>query len=88
MAFTVTKVKTVFGDKRAVALKMVADAATQTVETGLQFIDFHALAPSSLSTAAIKVYINSNASGVSTPGALGISGCAAGDVFTVTVFGR
>lgn len=88
MAYTVTRVKTVFGDKRAVALKIVADAATQSIETGLQHIDFHALAPSSLSTAGIKCYINSNASGVATEGTIGISGCVSGDVFTVTVFGR
>jgi len=88
MAYTVTRVKTVFGDKRAVALQIVADAATQAIATGLQHIDFHALAPSSLSTAAIKCFINKNASGVATEGTIGISGCAAGDVFTVTVFGR
>ena len=88
MAYTVTRVKTVFGDKRAIALKITADAATQAIATGLQHIDFHAMAPSSLSTAGIKVYINSNASGVATEGTIGISGCVSGDVFTVTVFGR
>jgi len=88
MAFTVTKTPSVFGNKRAVALKIIADAATQTVETGLSVIEWHAVSPVSCTTASIKVYYNSNASGVQSMGVLGISGAASGDIFFVTVFGQ
>jgi hypothetical protein len=88
MAYTVSRVKTVFGDKRSTILNITADAATQTVETGLSVIEGHTLAPKSLSTAAIKVYPNSSASGVAAMGSLGISGCVSGDEFCVIVYGR
>lgn len=88
MAYTVSKKQTVFGDQRAVILDITADAATQTVETGLGKINGFALGPKSLSTAAIKCYVNSNSSGVQSFGVLGISGCASGDQFFVTVYGE
>lgn len=87
MAYTVTRTNSVFGNYRAVIMKITADAATQTVETGLKNIVGHSVGAQSLSTAAIKVYANSNASGVQSMGVLGISGCASGDIFFVTVYG-
>lgn len=89
MAFTVSMVvKTVHGNERCHHIRLIADAATQTVETGMKVIDAIAVGICSASTAALKVYPNSNASGVQSFGVLGISGCAAGDNFFVTVFGR
>jgi hypothetical protein len=89
MAYTVSfPVKTVFGDKRVHIMRVVADAATQTVETGFKVVDGVALSPCSLSTAAIKIYANSNASGVQSFGVLGLSGLASGDDLFITVFGH
>lgn len=88
MAYTVSKKQSVFGDKRVVILDVTADAATQTIETGLKSIDGHSMGIQSCSTAAIKCYANSNASGVQSFGVLGISGCASGDEFFVVVYGR
>jgi hypothetical protein len=89
MAYTVSiRKQTVHGNQRSVQLLITADAATQTVQTGLQYIDAHAVGAQSLSTAAIKVFANAGAEGTSTAGALGISGCVNGDSFFVTVFGR
>ena len=87
MAYTVTKYKTVFGDKRVVGLKITADAATQTVETGLQKIDFFSVGKASMASSNIKIAVNSNASGVQSYGVLGISGAASGDEFYCTVYG-
>lgn len=88
MAWTVTRKKHVFGDLRAVTLKLSADAATQTVETGLKNIEAFAYGPSSMTTNAnFNIAINSNASGVQSYGVLGCSGFSSGDVLYVTVFG-
>lgn len=88
MAYTVTTVKTVFGNERVHHLDITADAATQTVETGLKVIRAHAVGIQSCTTAAFKIYANSNASGVQSMGVLGISGMASGDKIFVTVFGQ
>lgn len=90
MAWTVTKYTTVFGDKRVVGLKLTADTATQTVETGLSVIEWVTINPfaSMASTTGRKLYINSNASGVASMGVLGCSGFAVGDDIYVTVYGR
>lgn len=88
MAFTVTKTISAFGNERVVHLAITADAATQTVDAGLKYIVAHSVGIQSCSTAAIKVWANSGAGGTSTAGSLGISGCASGDQFFVTVYGR
>ena len=90
MAWTVTRYKTVFGDKRAVGLKLTADAATQTVETGLSVIEWFTAGTyaSMASQTGRYIFINSNASGVQSNGVLGCSGFAVGDDIYVTVFGR
>lgn len=87
MAFTVSIVKTVMGNERVHHLNITADAATQTVETGFKRVIAHSVGIQSCTTAAFKIYANSNASGVQSMGVLGISGVASGDQLFVTVFG-
>lgn len=90
MAWTVTRYPTVFGNKRAVGLKLTADAATQTVETGLKVIEWMALGTygSMASQTGRFIFINSNATGIASMGVLGCSGFATGDDIYVTVYGR
>ena len=89
MAWTVTRTHSVFGNKRAVLIKCTADAATQTVETGLSVIESISLGYGSMSTiVGPKVYINSNASGVQSLGVIGCSAFTSGDDIYVTVYGR
>lgn len=89
MAWTVTRYKSVFGNKAIVGLKLTADAATQTVETGLKLIEWFAEGRASLTThVGLNIAINSNASGVNSNGVLGLSGFASGDVLYITVYGR
>lgn len=88
MAWTVTRDKTVFGNKAVVNLKLTADAATQTVETGLAKIDHFNQGFGSMSTlVGLTVAINSNAIGVASAGVLGLSGFTSGDDIFLTVYG-
>ena len=88
MAFTLNTTKTVFGNLRVHVIDVTADAATQTIDTGMKVIIGHALGVQSCATMGFKVYANSNASGVQSFGVLGVSGLVSGDEFYVTVFGR
>jgi len=89
MAWTVTRTPSVFGNKRAVLIKCTADAATQTVETGLGVVEHVSLGYGSMATfVGPKVFINSNASGVQSLGVLGCSGFTSGDDCYITVYGR
>ena len=88
MAWTVSRSHSVFGNKRTVILELTADAATQAVDTGLSLVDGFSVGAKSLSTAAVKIYANVNASGVAAVGFLGCSGFVSGDVLFVTVYGR
>lgn len=88
MAWTVTKTNMILGNKRAMLLDVSVDAATQTVETGLSYIEGVAIGAKSLSTGGVKVYANSNASGVQSLGVLGCSGFVSGDDLFVLVYGR
>ncbi len=88
MAYTVVKFNTVLGNKRVVGLDITADAATQTIETGLKVIEWMSNGEASMNSANIKLAVNSNASGVQSMGVLGVTGCTSGDRFFITVFGR
>ena len=88
MAFTVTKFPTVFGNKRAVGMELTADAATQTIETGLKVIEWVNVSIGSCNSSNFKIAINSNASGVQSFGVLAVTGVTTGDEIFVTVFGR
>ena len=80
MAYTVSKVSTVFGNKKVDLVEVTADAASGTIPTSLGAIDAYSLGPISMATSAIKV----SKSG----GTLTISNAASGDNFYVTVYGR
>lgn len=89
MAWTVNRINTVFGNKQARLLKVTADAATQTVETGLAVVEHIAIAFGSCTTqVGLKIFPNSGAGGTATNGVLGCSGFTAGDDVYITVFGR
>ena len=67
---------------------MSADAATQTVETGLDVVEWFTIGAKSLATGAPHIYANSNATGTKSNGVLGCSGFVSGDEFFVTVYGH
>ena len=88
MAYTVTKYPVNIGNKRAVGMKITADAATQTIETGLKTVEWVNVGLTSMNSSNIHLAINSNASGVQSMGVLAVTGCTSGDLFYVTVYGR
>lgn len=88
MAWTVTRFKTVFGDKAAVGIKVVTDSATSVVASGLKKIDWFSYGPASMATANVKIGINVTASSAAESlGTVAVTGCASGDEFYLTVYG-
>jgi hypothetical protein len=87
MAYTVAKKISVFGDLRTVILDVTADAATQTVETGLKYVDGFSVGNKS-GCSGWRIYANSNASGVLSAGVIGISNAASGDQCFIVCYGR
>lgn len=90
MAYTVTRTKnTVHGNDRVVQLAVTADAATQTIETGLSLVYGIEVTPVSMATiGSLTFQPNSGASGVKALGYIGCSGLTTGDDFYVVAYGR
>lgn len=88
MAFTVTVVdKTVYGNKKVHFLKVTADSAEGTIDTGLSRITQFSYGPQSMVTAAGKFFINVGSTSTAANGFIGISSIVNGDVFFITVHG-
>jgi hypothetical protein len=88
MAYTVTRYKTVFGNKAAVGMVITADAATQTIETGLKKVEWISIGAVSMNSSNFHCAFNSNASGVQSFGVFAITGLTSGDNLCVTVYGQ
>lgn len=88
MAYTLVRTPTTFGNQASEIIKITADAGTQAVVTRLGTIVGMSYGPVSMNSSNIHIAVNSNTSGISAPGTLGISGCTAGDLFYITVYGR
>ncbi len=89
MAFTVAKIhEDVHGSSRFQVLSCTADAATQAIDTGLDYIYGVAFAPQSMASSPWSLRANEGAAGTSTNGTIGVTGVASGDVFYISVWGR
>jgi len=89
MAFTVAKIhEDVHGKSRMQVLSCVADAATQTIDTGLDYIYGLAMAPQSMASSPHSLRANQGAAGTALVGQFAVTGVASGDEFYVTVWGR
>lgn len=90
MAYTASfLVKTVMGNQRVEHIRVTADAASGTIDTGLSVVDFLQHSPQSASTAGYRVFQNSDEANSNTVnGQVGMSGLASGDVVFMTVFGH
>jgi hypothetical protein len=71
-------------------LRVTADSAEDNLQTGLKYINAISVGMISCSTgtALAHIGVNSNSTGVATPGILGISGVTSGDVFDIICYGR
>ena len=88
MAFTQSHlVCSVVGNLRLVGLRLTADAATGSIETGLQRIDGVSVANQSATTGAYKVAMNEGVSGTAIAGNLAITGVASGDELIAMIYG-
>jgi hypothetical protein len=89
MAFTVSAIPTVFGNKAVRLLKVTADAAEANVSSGFQVIEWMAVGkPVSMVTGCPQVLPNANSTGTAANGTLGISGCSAGADLYIFCIGR
>ena len=88
MAYTTTNIfKSVFGNKRVVALDVTADAASGVVVTGLSVVQSITLGPVSMATAAAKLKKNLNDSSATAQGSVFVSSAASGDNFILVCMG-
>ena len=89
MAFTVAKLKeSVVGDMRFQILSCTADATTEAIDTGLDYIYGVSAAPQSMASSPWSVRANEGVAGTSTLGTIGVTGVTSGDEFYLTVWGR
>lgn len=90
MAFTVATEKSVFGNKAVSLITVTADSAEANIPSGLGVITHFSVGMVSCATgtALPHIAINSNSTGVATPGTIGVSGVTSGDVFHIICFGR
>lgn len=89
MAFTVTKVyQDVKGSERGNMLNVTADAASDTIATGLDYITGFTWGPITMSTMGIRMRPNLTAASAACNGCIGISGCTSTDQFFLMVYGH
>jgi len=89
MAYTVvTADKTVFGNSRVHQLVVTADAATGTIDTGMDVLTGAHLTAKSAASTTINLKINELAASTASAGSIAITGATSGDDFYLTVFGR
>jgi hypothetical protein len=89
MAYTASfLVKTVKGNQREEQIRVTADAASGSVDTGLSVIDFVQQSPQSCATAGYRCFMNTNSGLTALNGTVALSGLASGDVLFLTVVGR
>lgn len=89
MAFTATKVfSTVWGNKQVRVYNVAADAASGSVQTGLNIIEACWISPVSCTTNAQNVKSNTTAGSTAANGSILISSCVSTDVFTLVAIGH
>lgn len=88
MAWTVAKIDAFnIANKRVHVLSCTADAATQTVDTGLEVVD-HFIVSAQSGITALAAYKNVGAEATALVGKIGFSAAVSGDVFYVYALGR
>ena len=89
MAFTNSLlVKSVMGNQRVHFIRATADAATGSIASGFDVIEFFGVAIQSATTAAVKFAMNEATSGTASVGNIAITGAASGDEYMLTIYGR
>jgi len=88
MAYTVTVLNnTVHGNERVIRYNILADATTQTIQTGLSYINSLHVTNKSATSGMGKFKANVGAVGTSIVGAFAMTAIVSGDEYYVTVYG-
>lgn len=87
MAYTVSRVQTVFGNEGIVHMTVTADSASATIETGLKSVVAFSYGVVSANSANFKIYANSGTAGTAIAGVINFTGMTSGDKLYVTVYG-
>lgn len=89
MAFTATKIfSTVWGNKAVKVFTVAADAASGSVQTGLNVVEACWITAVSCTTNAQNVKSNTTAGSTAANGSVFISSCVSTDVFTLVAIGH
>lgn len=89
MAFTATVLKkTVFGDMRVHHLHILADGASDSLDSGLDYLYCAQMSAKSVTTGAHKIVCNALTAATASNGTYAITGVASGDEFYLTLYGR
>lgn len=89
MAYTASLVVTSdFGNKAVKVFNVTADAASGSVSTGLNVVEWCSISFQSCATAGFKVKNNLSAASAAANGTVMISSAANGDVFTLIAYGH
>jgi hypothetical protein len=88
MAFTITREHTVFGNKKAVLMDVVADGAEANIDTGIAVITAFSIGVKSMAASTYTMHENVDSSGTASNGKIGVSGLTSGDDFHLIVYGR
>lgn len=89
MAYTATKVfSTVWGNKQVKIFNVAADAASGSVQTGLNVVESCWISPISCTTNAQNVKSNTTVGSTGANGSIFISSCVSTDVFTLVAIGH
>ena len=89
MAWTNTVVKqTVFGDERVIHYDCLADAATAEIVTGLNTITQVQVTYMSAASGNMSFRKNVGVASTAAAGSVSATGCASGDEYYITVYGK
>ena len=69
-------------------IRVTADAASGSFDTGFGFVDFVQHSPQSCATGDYRLFMNKDSALSDTFGDVALSGMASGDVLYLTVFGH
>ena len=80
--------QTMWGNKKVVAISMVADANSGSITTGLSVVESVQATVVSAATGAQKFKMNLSAASAAANGSIMVSSCTNGDVFQVLAIGH
>jgi hypothetical protein len=89
MAYTASfLVKTTKGNQKEQQIRVTADAASGSVDTGFSVIDSLQHSPQSCASAGYRCFMNTNSGLTALHGTVALSGLGSGDVLFLTVVGH